>query len=189
MRQDKGIKEQFIITASKLFEEKGYYAVGINEILRESKAPKGSLYYYFPNGKEELAIESIRYAKMKIKNHIKDTFMQCGSFIEGLEKNLLCMADLVDTEKKLRDISIGLIALETYSSSPNLRKECHLVFETIINFYIEELVKSGLNKQKALEIATLIESLTEGAITLSLTAGEGTPLRIAAKNIKYLVMQ
>ena len=35
MRQDKGIKEQFIITASKLFEEKGYYAVGINEILRE----------------------------------------------------------------------------------------------------------------------------------------------------------
>ena len=46
---------------------------------------------------------------MKIINHIKDTFMQ------GLEKNLLCMADLVDTEKKLRDISIGLIALETYS--------------------------------------------------------------------------
>lgn len=63
------------------------------------------------------------------------------------------------------------------------------MFETIINFYIEELVKSGLNKKKALEIATLIESLTEGAITLSLTAEEGTPLRIAAKNIKYLIMQ
>ena len=45
------------------------------------------------------------------------------------------------------------------------------------------------NKKKALEIATLIESLTEGAITLSLTAEEGTPLRIAAKNIKYLIMQ
>lgn len=189
MRQDKGIKEQFIITASKLFEEKGYYAVGINEILRESKAPKGSLYYYFPKGKEELAIESIRYAKMKIMNHIKEVFKESNSFIEALEKNLLCMADLVDTEKKLRDISIGLIALETYDSSPNLREECHLVFKSIIDFYIEELINLGINKERALEIATLIESLTEGSITLSLTNRQGTPLRIAAKNIKHIVVE
>lgn len=189
MPKDTGVREKFIITASKLFEEKGYYAVGINEILKESKAPKGSLYYYFPKGKEELAIESIRYAKEKIMDHIRKVFNQSNSFTEGLEKNLLCMADLVDTEKKLRDISIGLIALETYGSSPNLREECNLVFKSMIDFYIEELIKLEINEERALEIATLIASLTEGAITLSLTNGKGTALRIAAKNIKYIIIK
>ena len=66
-------KEKFIETASRLFEIKGYNATGLNEILAESGAPKGSLYYHFPKGKEQLALESINLAGEKIKNKIKNT--------------------------------------------------------------------------------------------------------------------
>jgi TetR/AcrR family transcriptional repressor of lmrAB and yxaGH operons len=52
-------KEKFIETASRLFEIKGYNATGLNEILSESGAPKGSLYYHFPKGKEQLALEAV----------------------------------------------------------------------------------------------------------------------------------
>ena len=52
-------KENLIETAAKLFETKGYYATGLNEILAESGAPKGSLYYHFPKGKEQLALAAI----------------------------------------------------------------------------------------------------------------------------------
>lgn len=187
MRQDTGVKEKFIITASKLFEQKGYYAVGINEILKESNAPKGSLYYYFPKGKEELAIEAIRYAKVKIMNQIKSIFEEFNDPVKALEKNLLNMADIVDKEKKLKDISVGLIALETYNSNENLRKECNLVFKEMKEFYIDKLVNFGISKECALEIAVFIVAVTEGAITLSLTNGNGNSLRIVAKNIKHMV--
>src|SRR5688572_1470947 len=42
-----------------LIEQQGYHGTGLNQIVKESGAPKGSLYYYFPGGKEELVSEAI----------------------------------------------------------------------------------------------------------------------------------
>nr|WGD98073.1 TetR/AcrR family transcriptional regulator [Bacillus safensis] len=47
-------KDKIIQTAALLLRKQGYHATGLNQIIRESGTPKGSLYYYFPNGKEEL---------------------------------------------------------------------------------------------------------------------------------------
>lgn len=44
-------KEQFIETTCDLLESHGYYATGLNQIVAESGALKGSLYYHFPEGK------------------------------------------------------------------------------------------------------------------------------------------
>ena len=51
-------KDIFIDTASSLFANQGYHATGISEILKKSNAPKGSLYYYFPQGKEQTCSRS-----------------------------------------------------------------------------------------------------------------------------------
>ena len=47
-------RDQFIETTCNLLEAQGYHATGLNQIVKESGAPKGSLYYHFPEGKEEL---------------------------------------------------------------------------------------------------------------------------------------
>ena len=54
-------RELIIQAATELFEEQGYHATGLAQILERSQAPKGSLYYYFPGGKQQLAVETIRY--------------------------------------------------------------------------------------------------------------------------------
>ncbi len=59
-------KDIFIDTASSLFDNQGYHATGISEILKKSNAPKGSLYYYFPQGKEQLAQEALQKTAEKI---------------------------------------------------------------------------------------------------------------------------
>ena len=45
-----GIGKEF----AELFAEKGYYGVGLKELLDSCGVPKGSFYYYFPNGKIDL---------------------------------------------------------------------------------------------------------------------------------------
>ena len=64
-------RDKLIKTASRLFGIQGYHATGLNEILKESGTPKGSLYYHFPNGKEELALEAIKLASENIQREIK----------------------------------------------------------------------------------------------------------------------
>ena len=55
-------RQQIVRTAVRLFRRKGYASTGLQEILQGAGAPKGSLYYYFPGGKEELGAEAVRSA-------------------------------------------------------------------------------------------------------------------------------
>ena len=39
----------------RMLQIKGYAASGLNELVVDSGAPKGSIYHHFPGGKEEIA--------------------------------------------------------------------------------------------------------------------------------------
>ncbi|OOM75610.1 putative HTH-type transcriptional regulator YxaF [Clostridium puniceum] len=187
MGNNTNAKEKFIETAYKLFEVKGYNGTGLNEILKESGAPKGSLYYHFPNGKEELALESIKLAGEKIIANLKRTLDKFNNPIDGIVSNINNIAEIIDKNKKMHDMSISLIALETYDCSEILRMACEKVFEEIEDLHFEKLIEYGFNKNKAKELAVSISAMTEGAILLSLTRQNGEALRQAGKQVKVLI--
>lgn len=79
-------RDRLIRTASKLFRRKGYSGVGLSEILKEAGLPKGSLYYHFPNGKQELAEAATRWAGDWLERLLDMTFEQAETFDEGALK-------------------------------------------------------------------------------------------------------
>ncbi|GAA3331467.1 hypothetical protein GCM10020331_088170 [Ectobacillus funiculus] len=58
------------------FQLQGYHATGLNQILTESETPKGSLYYHFPNGKEQLAIEAVNNMKDFVQAKTEKNFQR-----------------------------------------------------------------------------------------------------------------
>ena len=52
-------REQAIATAERLFRTQGYAATGLTQVLEESGAPKGSFYFHFPGGKDEMAMAAL----------------------------------------------------------------------------------------------------------------------------------
>lgn len=180
-------KEKLIETASKLFEIKGYYATGLNEILTESGAPKGSLYYHFPKGKEQLALESIISEGEKIKTKIKNALDSIENPVDAIVANIENIATIIDNEYKTNDMSIGLIALETYLTSEVLRRACEEVFTSLEDIYAEKLIKAGMNKDDAYELGSVIATMIEGGIIYSLVKKSGKPLRLIAKQISKLI--
>ncbi|BCN31777.1 TetR/AcrR family transcriptional regulator [Anaeromicropila herbilytica] len=180
-------RDKFIETASNLFGKKGYNATGLNEILAESGAPKGSLYYHFPKGKEQLALEALILAGNKITQSITSHIENIDNPIEAIIYNIENIADIIDKEHKTRDITISLIALETYLSSETLRKACEDLYQSLENIYADKLMKAGMSPEEAHEIGEVICAMMEGAITLSLTRQNGNPLRLIAKQIPNIV--
>src|SRR5438552_3389299 len=52
-------RRRAIAATSELVQEQGYAATGLEEILSRSGAPKGSFYFHFPGGKEQLVAEAV----------------------------------------------------------------------------------------------------------------------------------
>ena len=187
MKNKTDSREKLLKVAAMLFQIKGYNATGLNEILKESGSPKGSLYYYFPNGKEELALEAITLASKSIQAKLQivlDKYLNPIEAIQCLIKNI--MKDF-KKESKLKGISISLIALETYLSSEPLREACNESFTSIQNMYTEKLIQSGLEKEIAKELGTFIQVIIEGAITVSLTQKNDAIFLTVSNQIKILL--
>src|SRR5258708_2686263 len=55
-------RARMLQAAADLLHRQGYASTGLNQILEESHAPKGSLYFDFPGGKEELVNEALQAA-------------------------------------------------------------------------------------------------------------------------------
>jgi TetR/AcrR family transcriptional repressor of lmrAB and yxaGH operons len=52
-------RERLIEAAIALMRQSGLSGTGVNEIVRASGAPKGSVYHFFPDGKQQIAAEAL----------------------------------------------------------------------------------------------------------------------------------
>src|ERR1700690_3283654 len=53
-------RERIVDASAELFRRQGYAATGVKQIVTAAQAPFGSLYHFFPGGKEQLGAEAIR---------------------------------------------------------------------------------------------------------------------------------
>ncbi|WP_042347473.1 TetR/AcrR family transcriptional regulator [Bacillus massiliigorillae] len=187
MSNKRDSRESILEAASRLFNLQGYHATGLNQILKESGAPKGSLYYHFPNGKEQLAIEAVQSMSQIIKTDTKEKLALYSDPVEAFQHLIQELSALFDRIDELEGVPIGLLAAETSLKSEPLRKACQSAFEGIEAIYAQKLIKNGYTEERANDISIVISSMIEGSITRSLTNKNGQPLLLMSESIPLLL--
>lgn len=183
-------REKILKAATRLFHLKGYHATGLNQILQESGAPKGSLYYHFPNGKEQLAAEAIQLSGQIIAADIQTRFNAFDDPVKAFQHKIQLLAEQFNQIEKLAEIPtvpLGLLAAETALVNENLRQICEETFEMWGKLYIEKLMASGYSEERARLISTSMNALIEGGVTLCLTRKSSEPLLQIQKMIPLLL--
>ena len=182
-------KDVLIETASRLFKVRGYCGVGLNDIIEESGIPKGSLYYYFPEGKEQLAIAAIENTKILVKEDIKSIFAGNSNLIEALQAYVYELSRAFGAGGEPIGSPIGTIAGEKHSTSEPIRLACEATFKDWQSIYIEKFLEAGYPKEQATSLAMVFHALTEGGILLALTMKSGKPLEAIAEQIPSLFIK
>src|SRR3954462_14711527 len=55
-------RERIVHRSAELFRRQGFAGTGVKQIVATASAPFGSLYHFFPGGKEQLGEEVIRWS-------------------------------------------------------------------------------------------------------------------------------
>ncbi|KYG34136.1 TetR/AcrR family transcriptional regulator [Alkalihalobacillus trypoxylicola] len=180
-------KTNILAAAARLFHLQGYHATGLNQILKESGAPKGSLYYYFPNGKEQLATEAIEQMSERIYVEIKNSLNNFPTLKEGIQFYIEKLAQKFDKIDELESMPIGLLASETSLISEPLRNTCLRSYQKWEDLYYQKLIENHFDSKDASHISVMITCLIEGAITRSLVSHNGNPLREVRISLNKLI--
>ena len=180
-------RDQIIQATCDLLENQGYHATGLNEIVKESGAPKGSLYYYFPDGKEEITATAVLFAGKTASERIRTHLAKIDDPAEAVQTFLVTVAHFVEVSGFRSGGPLTIVASETATTSEKLNQTCREAYDLMRAAFEQKLLSGGFSAEQAANLAWMITSATEGGIILSRTYHTGDPLREVARQLACLI--
>lgn len=160
----------------------------MKQIVIEGKAPWGSLYHFFPEGKEQLGIAAVKRYGERYNSLIAHKFRQALGPLEALNDLFASTTkDLLDSEFS-DGCPIMAIALDAMNASESIRQACAEVIDGWVRALAFGLVDYGMDEISATDTATFIIGALEGAITLSRITRSTLPLAKAADMSAMIVL-
>jgi TetR/AcrR family transcriptional regulator, lmrAB and yxaGH operons repressor len=162
-------KDNIVRTAMRLFRQQGYASTGLQQILVESAAPKGSLYHYFPGGKEELGKAAVMLAGQLMGEMLSDLATKYEKPAAFVHAYCSVMAKWMEESEFRSGCPIATTMLETAPHSPLLTEAGVEVLDHWISIIAPVFVRSGLSMHDAKLKSQLLIASMEGALLLART--------------------
>lgn len=182
-------RQRIVETSAELFRRQGYIATGVKQIVTEAKAPFGSIYHFFPGGKEQLGAEAIRTSGALYEQLIPAVFDAAPDLVTGVREFFAAAAaHLAETDYE-DACPIATIALEVSSTSEVLRQACAKVFDSWIAAGCERFGTAGLSTEAVRELTITFLAALEGGFVLARALRSPEPLLVSGERVAQLVGQ
>ena len=174
-------KDRILEASGELFRRQGYMGTGVKQIVEEAGAPFGSLYHFFPGGKEELGAETIRrsgalYGLLFVKFVGADV-----DLLTGVRDFFAAAAQTLRETDYADACPIATVALEVSSTNEGLRQACADVFGAWIEGGTERFVAAGIPRKRARTLVIQMLAGLEGAFVLSRAMRSTEPVEAAGE--------
>lgn len=170
-------RKAFLAATGVLLRRQGYAATGLSEVVDRSGAPRGSLYFHFPGGKEELAVAAMERSGEALRRGIAATMAAPGGTGEGVAMLIDALATGLEDSGYTDGCPIATVALETAAGSEPLRATAAGIFAAWLAELEQALLREGVEPGAAERRAMLVLAAIEGALLLSRARRDTAPLR------------
>ncbi|WP_435581851.1 TetR/AcrR family transcriptional regulator [Amycolatopsis thermoflava] len=174
-------KERILAASAELFRRNGYTGTGLKQIVTEASAPFGSIYHFFPGGKEQLAEEVIRSSGMEYGKLFDLLIAPAPDLVTGLEQAFAAAAVTLRETDYADACPIATVALEVASTNETLRRATAEVFQAWILTGTGVFTRFGLSEDDARRLTIAVISALEGAFVLSRSLRDVEPLAVAGE--------
>jgi TetR/AcrR family transcriptional repressor of lmrAB and yxaGH operons len=179
-------RQRFLRTAANLFQRQGYHATGLNQVVTEGRAPKGSLYFHFPGGKEQLAAEAVTAGGASLGARMAAAVADAGSAGEAVTALGRFFATRLLESDFTAGCPVATIALEA-SASADIRAACDGAYGEWLAGIAAVLARHGVPSPSA--DAQLVLSAVEGALLLARVRRDATVVTDVTTRLAHLLEQ
>lgn len=160
----------------RLFRRQGYASTGLQQILAESGAPKGSLYHYFPGGKEALAEAAIELAGGMVGEMLAELAARHRSPKAFLRAYCRTMAKWMEESEFRSGCPIATTLLEAAPTAPGITAAGQRAIDGWTQIIAEVLAREGREVRDARIRAQSIIAAMEGALILARVRESARPI-------------
>ncbi|MFD0683338.1 TetR/AcrR family transcriptional regulator [Actinomadura fibrosa] len=179
-------RTRLLEAAAQLFREQGYAATGLKQITTEAGAPWGSLYHFFPGGKEQLGVETVAHSGTRYLRLFDLVYGRAdGDAADAVLDFFQLSVDALEKSGWGDGCPIATVALEAASTSEPLRHACADVFAGWRAATARRFAMEGI--EPAEDLAVYVLAAFEGAIILSRTSHDTGPLQVTAKIVAQTI--
>jgi TetR/AcrR family transcriptional regulator, lmrAB and yxaGH operons repressor len=176
-----------IATAARLFHHQGYHGTGLAQVLAESGSPKGSFYFHFPGGKEQLAVEAVKASSAVIEALIAKAADHAQDAPDVIRRFGRAVARWLEQSNFQEGCAVATLAAEAAATSPELREACEAAYVAWRQQFAAALRGRGIRSVDARNLATLIVAAIEGATLIARTERRADAMRTVTATLEAQV--
>ncbi|OBK50409.1 TetR/AcrR family transcriptional regulator [Mycobacterium sp. 1081908.1] len=174
-----------LLSAAEVMRERGAAGVTIDEVLARSGAPRGSVYYHFPDGRNQILTEALQYAGDSITAMIDDAAgwgarALLREFVEFWER-LLSEGDFG------AGCPVVAAAIGSDDAEPKLSAEAGAILGRWCTALTRAFVNDGFDDAEASSLAVMSIAALEGAVVLSRSTRSTDPLHQVGEQLEFLI--
>jgi TetR/AcrR family transcriptional repressor of lmrAB and yxaGH operons len=179
-------REDMLSAAVELFRARGYEGVGVAELLQRSGAPRGSLYFHFPEGKEQIGAEVVQRVGEDVAARFRalnESGVDLETFIERVFKTTA-----KESKDRCYQATCPMAAMATGfgADQPKLAQAVRDAFNSWEREIRAAGEARGMNPINAGVFASAFLTAMEGAFVVSKAQGSSAPHINASRAIKAL---
>ena len=174
-----GVRDRMVESAVVLLAKHGYQATSFTTVLEAAKAPRGSVYHHFPDGKDQLIAAAVALAGGRAIS-LMDGLAGRGAVdvVEGF----LAMWRAVLVRSNLT-AGCAVLAVTVSADSDDLLNRARDIFRQWVSRLADVLASGGVPAGQAHSFATLLVASTEGAVVLSRAERDLEPFETVGREL------
>ncbi|OBI76528.1 TetR/AcrR family transcriptional regulator [Mycobacterium sp. E740] len=174
-----------LVSAAEVMRERGAAGVTIDEVLARSGAPRGSVYYHFPAGRNQILTEALQYAGEKITEVIDDAAARGGMYL--VREFVAFWEELLVESDFTAGCPVVAAAIGSAEDEPRLTTVAGSIFGHWRDALTRAFVSDGFDESDAASLAITCIAALEGAVVLCRSTRTVDPLREVAQQVEFLV--
>jgi len=180
-------RKKMIETTARLVQAKGYHGTSLNDILRESDAPRGSLYFHFPGGKKTLVLEAMKAGVDELSKELKSNMESSDNPAEGVMLNYQALAQAMKESNFRLGCPVSPVVLDMPEIGSELAETCREAYNRWNEIYSDAFVNAGIEPGRAMRLARAVQAASEGAILMARSEQSVQPIEEIGKEMAELI--